>query len=143
MASNGSRSLEMGCDVFYDHKCGPCSVGGTRKEAKHFCQECQDYLCDSCKGYHGKLAVTRNHNIVSGSEILPVQVPVKQKSSGLEIPCGCKRNHPIKFYCEIHKDVVCSPCKSFHHQKCKISNIKQKSSGYKLSTLDSVLSINR
>ena len=86
MASyDGSRLLEVGCDVFCDHECGPCSVGGTRKEAKHFCQECQDYLCDSCKGYHGKLAVTRNHNIVSGSEILPVQVPVKQKSSGYKL----------------------------------------------------------
>ena len=133
---DGSRSLEMGCDVFYDHECGPCSVGGTRKEAKHYCTECQDYLCDACKGYHGKLAVLRNHNIVSGSKI-----PASASTNpGLGIACGCKRNHPIEFYCEIHKDVVCSPCKSFHHQKCKISNIKQKSSGYKSSTLDSVLS---
>ena len=132
---DGSRSLEMGCDVFYDHECGPCSVGGTRREAKHYCRECQDYLCDSCKGYHGKLAVTRNHNIVSGSKI-----PASASGSpGLGITCGCNRNQPIEFYCEIHNDVVCSPCKSFHHQKCKISNIKQKSSGYKSSTLDSVL----
>ena len=49
-----------------------------------------------------KLAVTRNHNIVSGSEI-----PASASASPhLGIPCGCKRNHPIKFYCEIHKDVV-------------------------------------
>ena len=137
MASyDGSRSLEMGCDVFYDHECGPCSVGGTRREANHYCRECQDSLCDACKGYHGKLAVTRNHNIVSGSK-----VPASASTvPGLGITCGCNRNQSIEFYCEIHNDVFCNPCKNFHHQKCKISNIKQKSSGYKSSTLDSVLS---
>ena len=137
MASyDGSRSLQMGCDVFYDHECGPCSVGGTRKEASHYCTECQDYLCDSCKGHHRNLAITRNHNIVSGSK-----VPTSASGSpGMRIACGCNKNQPIEFYCEIHKDVVCSPCKSFHHQKCKIYNIKQKSSAYKSSTLDSVLS---
>ena len=137
MASyDGSRSLEMGCDVFYDHECGPCSVGGTRKEASHYCRECQDYLCDSCKGHHRNLAITRNYNIVSGSK-----VPTSASGSpGMRIVCGCNRNQVIEFYCEIHKDVVCSPCKSFHHQKCKISNIKQKNSGYKSSTLDSILS---
>ena len=135
---DGSRSLEMGCDEIYDHECGPCAAGGTKKEAKNYCIECQDYLCDACKGYHGKLAVTKNHNIVSGSTI-PGSVKGMPGQVSLLI-CGCSRNQPVEFYCEIHKDVVCSPCKSFHHQKCQTSSIQQKSSGYRSSTLDSVLS---
>ena len=135
---DGSRSLEMGCDEIYDHECGPCSAGGTKQEAKNYCIECQDYLCDACKNYHGNLSAIKNHNIVSGSKI-------PASASGMPglvspIVCGCSRYQPVEFYCEIHKDVVCSPCKSFHHHKCKTSSIKQKSSGYRSSTVDSVLS---
>ena len=119
---NGSRSLERGCDVFYDHACGPCLVGGTRRESKHHCTECQDYLCDSCKGYHRNLAVTRNHKMVSGSKISASA----SASSGLGIACGCNRNRLIEIYCETHKDVVCNPCKVFiiKNVKLLVSNRK-------------------
>ena len=135
---DGSRSLKMGCDEIYEQECGPCSARGAKKEAKYYCIECLDYLCDTCKGYYGNIAVTKYHNIVSGSKIpgsasgMPRQVSF--------IACGCSRNQSVEFYCEGHEDVVCSPCKTFHHSKCKTPYIKQKSSRYRSSVLDSVLS---
>ena len=132
---DGSRSLEWGCDVIYDHECGPCSAGGRKKEAKNYCIECQDYLCDAWKTYHANLSVTKNHSIVSGSKI-------PASASGLPglvstSTCGCSWNQPAEFYYEIHKDVR---ARVFHHNTCKTSSIKQKSSGYRPSTLNSCLS---
>ena len=34
---DGSTSLDMVGDEFWEHACGSCSGGGRTKEAKHFC----------------------------------------------------------------------------------------------------------
>ena len=132
---DGSSSLDMACDEFREHECGPCSGARRTKEAKHYCIDCPDYLCDNCKDYHGNLAGTRNHNIVSGSRI-PVSV---SKGPGLNITCGCNKGQLIAFYCNDHQETICGACKTFNHHKCKTSSIKEKSSSYTSSKLNSVL----
>ena len=132
---DGSSSLDMACDEFREHECGLCSGARRTKEAKHYCIDCPDYLCDDCKNYHGHLAGTRSHNIVSGSRI-PVSV---SKGPGLNITCGCNKGQLIAFYCNDHLEIICGACKTFNHHKCKTSSIKEKSSSYTLSKLNSVL----
>ena len=132
---DGSSSLDMACDEFREHECGPCSGTRRTKEAKHYCIDCPDYLCDNCKDYHGHLAGTRNHNIVSGSRI-PVFV---SKGHGLNITCTCNKGQLIAFYCNDHQETICGACKTFNHHKCKTSSIKEKSSSYTSSKLNSVL----
>ena len=45
------------------HLCESCIEDGVDKEAKHYCQDCKQKICESCKDYHRKLSVTRNHTI--------------------------------------------------------------------------------
>ena len=132
---DGSSSLDRACDDFREHECGPCSGARRTKEAKHYCIDCPDHLCDDCKDYHGNLAVTRNHTIVSGSRI-PVTV---SKGPGLNITCTCNKGQLIAFYCNDHQETICGACKTFNHHKCKTSSIKEKSSSYTSSKLNSVL----
>ena len=132
---DGSSSLDMACDEFREHECGPCSGARRTREAKHYCIDCPDYLCDDCKDYHGHLAGTRNHNIVSGSRI-PVSV---SKGPGLNITCACNKGQLIAFYCNDHLEIICGACKTFNHHKCKTSSFQEKSSSYTSSKLNSVL----
>ena len=130
---DGSKSLDKACDEFHEHECGPCSEAGRTTEAKHYCADCPDYLCDGCKDYHFKL--TRNHNIVSG-----ISNPVADSgASGLSITCDCNKGQTVVYYCNDHQDIICIACKTFHHHKCNTSSMKEECSGYQSSKLNSVL----
>ena len=136
MASvGGSKSLQISSDETFDQICGPCNTDGVQKEARYYCQDCRQELCDACKDYHRKLTTTRNHVIVPGH-----QVPASLRGGTSLVPCGCNKNQRVEFYCETHQDFTCSSCKSFHHRKCKTSNIQEKSSSYRPSSLDPTLS---
>ena len=140
---DGSSSLDKACDEFRGPECGPCSRRKRTRIADYFCQDCPEYLCNDCKDYHGDLAVTRNHTIVSGSSI-PSSVSIALGSGSgaahsLGISCDCNKGQAVEFYCNSHQDAICKACKTFHHQKCKTSSIQEKCSGYKAAMLKSVL----
>ena len=61
--SEGSHTGSSSSDKVYNHLCGPCSMDGVDKKAKHYCQDCKQKICAICKDYHRKLAGTRNHTI--------------------------------------------------------------------------------
>ena len=60
--SKGSHTAPVSSDKVY-HLCESCIEDGVDIEAKHYCQDCKQKICDRCKDYHRKLAVTRNHTI--------------------------------------------------------------------------------
>ena len=139
---DGSSSLDKACDEFRGPECGPCSRRRRTRIADYFCQDCPEYLCNDCKDYHGDLAITRDHTIVSGSSI-PAYVSGAPDSGSrapsLGIICDCNKGQLVEFYCNSHQDAICKACKTFHHQKCKTSSIQEKCSGYKPAKLKSVL----
>ena len=141
-AFDGSSSLDKACDEFRGPECGPCSRRRRTRIADYFCQDCPEYLCNDCKDYHGDLAITRDHTIVSGSSI-PAYVSGAPDSGSrapsLGIICDCNKGQLVEFYCNSHQDAICKACKTFHHQKCKTSSIQEKCSGYKPAKLKSVL----
>ena len=47
----------------YDHLCESCIEDGVNKEARYYCQDCKQKICDRCNDHHRKLSVTRNHTI--------------------------------------------------------------------------------
>ena len=132
-AFDGSASLDVSSDHFREHECGPCSLGGRTREAKHYCIDCPDYLCDDCKDYHCKLA--RNHTVVTGSRI-PTSV---SGAPSLGITCSCNKGQSVAFYCNEHQDIICGACKTINHHNCKTSSIQEKCSRYKSSKLNSIL----
>ena len=62
--SKGSHTALASSDKGYDHLCGPCSKDGINKDAKQYCRNCRQNMCDTCKDYHKKFAGTKNHTIV-------------------------------------------------------------------------------
>ena len=67
MASvDGSKSVLATSDEI--NCCGSCRYRGTNKEAKSYCNECQEYLCDKCAESHTGLKMTRNHQLVPVTE---------------------------------------------------------------------------
>ena len=53
--------------------------------------------------------------------------------------CGCNKNQPIEIYCDTHQEIICGACRTFSHHECNTSSIQEKSSSYKSSKLNSIL----
>ena len=135
MASmDGSNRIQESSDQFFDHVCGSCKTEGKENEARQYCKDCPEYLCDSCVTFHRKLPLLIHHNVVAAST-----VSEETRGRHLTVYCACNKNQEVEFYCEDHADVICSPCQSFRHHKCKTSSIQQKSSGYTSTKLNSIL----
>ena len=60
--SKGSHTVPASSDKVY-HLCESCIEDGVDKEARHYCKDCRQKICDSCKDNHRRFAVTRNHTI--------------------------------------------------------------------------------
>ena len=138
MASvDGSTSLQGASDELYDAICGPCQTDNLYKQAHHYCKECREYLCNSCKDAHRKLAISKNHTILSGKQI-PVRTSGSQKP-GFAPYCSCNKNQQVEFYCEDHTEVFCSPCKMVKHRNCETADVQEKSTSYTTAQVNSIL----
>lgn len=136
VAGSKSRSIYKASDEAFDNLCGPCKNGNVEKEAKHYCQVCAEYLCDSCRDYHRRLSATANHKILSGSKLPP---STARAGTRLAIYCSCNRNQEVAVYCEDHQYVVCTSCQTVKHRKCKTGNVQQKCVGYTSSRLSTIM----
>ena len=138
MASvDGSKSWLGASDEIYDIVCGPCKTENVNKEAKNYCEQCQEHLCDACHGAHRKLKATKSHNILSGRHM--------PKASGVTLRpaccvyCSCNQNREVVLYCEDHDDVICDSCATVKHRRCKIFSVQDKSRSYPTKKLDSII----
>ena len=122
----GSISIMASSDEVHDHIFGPCSTDGVDKEDKHYCQDCGQKICVTCRDYNRKFAGNSNHIIVPVNKGLATG----NGNEGVAISCGCNKKQQVTFYCETHEDVICSLCKSFKYHTCSNTSIKEKSSGY-------------
>ena len=60
------------------------------------------------------------------------------KPAGI-VKCNCDQNLEASFYCEDHKEVICLTCKTLRHKNCKQVTLKEKSTGYDKTKLNSLL----
>ena len=125
MASvDGSKSWLGASDEIYDMVCGPCKTENLNKEAKHYCEQCQEHLCDACQGAHRKLKATKNHSILSGRHM--------PKASGVtprpacSVYCSCNQNREVVVYCEDHDDVFAIRARLSNTGDVKLSPFKIK-----------------
>ena len=127
MASvDGSKFVQESSDDGCQLECSPCDYGGIKKEAKYYCPQCQDYLCDACKSVHQNISSTRSHKIVSGS-LMPTKQENKTNEGikqGVQCPCGGKN---ITLYCKDHTKVMCVDCKTLKHRNCNCLTIEEAS----------------
>ena len=138
MASvDGSKSWLGASDEAYDIVCGPCKTDNVNKEAKHYCEQCQEHLCDSCQDTHRKLKATKNHNILSGHH-MPTSSDVSQRPA-CSVSCSCSQNQEVAVYCEYHDDVICDSCATVKHRRCKTFSVQDKSRRYPTKKLDFII----
>ena len=129
MASvDGSKSWLGASDEIYDMVCGPCKTENLSKEAKHYCEQCQEHLCDACQGTHSKLKATKNHSILSGRHMPKASGMTPQPACS--VYCSCNQNREVVLYCEDHDDVICDSCATIKHRRCKSFSIQNKSRSY-------------
>ena len=138
MASvDGSKSSQGASDELYNIICGPCQTDNLDKQGNHYCNECREYLCNSCKDAHRKFAISKDHTILSGKQI-PVRTSGSQRP-GFAIYCSCNKNQQVEFFCEDHTEVFCSPCKVVKHRNCKTADVQEKSAGYTTGQVNPIL----
>ena len=61
---DGARSITLSSGKVFDNVCGPCKLEGKANEARKYCEECAESLCDSCANTHQKFPLMKNHKIV-------------------------------------------------------------------------------
>ena len=138
MASvDGSKSWLGASDETYDIVCVFCKTDNVNKEAKHYCEQCQEYLCNVCQDSHRKLKATKNHNILSGHH-MPTSLGVTPRPA-CSVSCSCSQNQEVVVYCEDHDDVICDLCATVKHRRCKTFSIQDKSRSYATKKLDSII----
>ena len=137
MASvDGAKSYLEGSDEVPLHICGPCKDDGDDKEAKYWCEQCNEYLCSGCKDYHKKFKATKTHTILPGK-------PSKKESIAPEstfiVTCNCNKDRGVEIYCKDHSEVICSSCATIKHRKCNTTAIQDKLSGFSTQKFRSAL----
>ena len=138
MASvDGSHSLQKTSDECHTYVCGPCKTDNLERAASYYCDDCPDYLCDDCKDHHGKLRPTRNHGILSRSQV-PAVAFIRDQPA-IAVFCRCNKNQEVQFFCGAHQDIVCESCKDTIHYKCKVSLAQDECTSYNTSSIDTVV----
>lgn len=125
-------SVLTGSEESFTHECDACKLDGQTQEAKYYCGECNDFLCESCETYHKRVKATRFHEILTGDR-MPAKVSMfitgttQEKQHRMMDKCICNQEREVEVYCSDHDDVFCSVCKNVLHKKCQIYSLEESS----------------
>ena len=64
-----NNDVAYGSDETYEHTCDICREDQISVEAKAFCKVCRQYLCNACHRSHSRIQATRDHGILTGSDL--------------------------------------------------------------------------
>lgn len=125
MASvDGERSAKISSEESFTFECSSCENDGVIRQAKVYCPDCRDYLCEICEASHKRLRVTRNHVVVSSMEKQETTRDSQVLSCSI-LFCPCNRNVEVGIYCKNHCEVFCSECKIMKHRRCKTTSVDE------------------
>lgn len=116
---NGPLSLLSKEDLV--DKCEPCSMIGQPMKAYGFCEDCQEYLCESCLSYHQRAKVSKQHQIrqLDSKGDHSVSTCTLQPEVCNEI-CSEHSHKLIEFFCPAHEALGCSVCIVLNHRSCDV-----------------------
>ena len=103
------------------NKCVPCKNDGSTEKAEYYCKQCQDKFCAAYEASHKTFKITRNHEVVSLTEMKKELENTNDGSNKVHCPCG---KNDAEFYCKVHIDVFCSGCK-WKHNQCKTAQFDE------------------
>ena len=121
--ATGSRSLYQGSDAVFQHDCDVCLVQGMTSEAISYCTLCCEHLCQSCDKAHRGSRATRDHTLLTGSNI-----PSGSTKTTPTLPimfCDIHKTTILDLYCNTHDEVICTTCKLGNHTTCDTVDVSR------------------
>jgi hypothetical protein len=108
-------------DEYYDFTCTPCTKEKRNIQAKKYCVDCKNYLCENCIKQHNRFGLMKNHRVVDKTEAKRYKsnvVPSDVVPSDV-IPvqtCDAHIGKILDMYCESHEEVCCAACAVIYHR---------------------------
>ncbi|CAC5394676.1 unnamed protein product [Mytilus coruscus] len=91
--------------------CGPCGYDDVTKEAKRWCTNCQEGLCEDCEKAHIKNKISRNHKVISIDDY--------RKIENVSISEVCEHHgENLEWFCKTHDKALCMVCVTSNHKSC-------------------------
>ncbi|XP_033111400.1 tripartite motif-containing protein 2-like [Anneissia japonica] len=91
-----------------------------KNEAKYYCQDCRQDLCNTCSDHHTRFPSMANHNLRTleymQSKALEDDLLVLQQP---QLTCLI-HSKPFRFFCTESKNLICEECTSTSHKPIKI-----------------------
>ena len=134
---DGAKGGHPSSEESFTIACDPCEYDHISKKAASYCQECAEYLCESCKTSHGKLKLTRSHKLLSG-ELMPPKRSEGEMAVLDTVLCSCMQNK-VSAYCKEHCSLVCVNCNALHHRRCKTSDIADESKDFDVDSTEETI----
>ena len=134
---DGAKGGHVSSEESFTITCDPCEYDRISKKAASYCQECAEYLCESCKTSHGKLKLTRSHKLLSG-ELMPPKRSEGEMAVLDTVLCSCMQNK-VSVYCKEHCSLVCVNCNALHHRRCKTSDIDEVSNDFDVDSTEETI----
>ncbi|XP_061169400.1 uncharacterized protein LOC133178659 [Saccostrea echinata] len=96
--------------------CDACRREDEEEIATDWCKACMETLCVSCKKYHKKNLVSREHKVIPFAALKENAINDLDRNETLE-HCGIHQEK-IKYFCEDHQETCCMHCVCTQHRTC-------------------------
>ncbi|CAC5356918.1 unnamed protein product [Mytilus coruscus] len=91
--------------------CGPCRYDDVTKDAKRWCTNCEEGLCEDCENDHRKCKISRTHKAISIEDY--------RKIENVSISQVCNHHiEKLEWFCKTHDEVLCMVCVPLKHKAC-------------------------
>ncbi|XP_002735005.1 E3 ubiquitin-protein ligase TRIM33-like [Saccoglossus kowalevskii] len=108
-----------------DAKCTSCEDNAV---ASSYCQNCAEWLCDTCVQAHHRVRVTKDHVIQpkDSAEALQRESTTSPASSrNKPLYCPVHKQEPLKLYCETCDKLTCRDCQLLEHKEHKYQFVNE------------------
>ena len=114
--------------------CSRCEVNGVAK----ICVKCNVWLCPLCCEDHKRVKGTKSHTLISGSDIVEVNLPEGMTNEDLSVCNVAGHEKPNGLFCLHCKVLVCELCQKANHTSHDVVHIISKLDDLRDSLLDSL-----
>ena len=81
-----------------------------------FCADCAEFYCETCKAFHKKSGVTREHELTPVADVdLGIALAIRAQKGNPK--CGEHPNTRVDFYCDTCDNPVCAKCCLLKHKQ--------------------------
>ncbi|KAL3888349.1 hypothetical protein ACJMK2_000719 [Sinanodonta woodiana] len=109
-------SVLMEWKVKVDLVCNICQTNDVTSIAEDLCTVCEEALCGKCSKVHKMSRLSTKHTILKLIELPSKQDIILNNHSVFH--CMEHANDPVKHYCTIHQNLLCTKCVSAMHRNC-------------------------